>query len=64
MKNRISNIFVWGYLVMAFLFCFEGFRVLFYSEEPKGNAVAFFALGILGFVMFFFKRKFNRRYDD
>lgn len=57
----ISKFFQWAYLVLGVLFCFEGFAVLFGSEEPKGNAIPLFLIGGLGFAMYFFKRKFGQR---
>jgi len=57
----ISKFFQWGYLILGVLFCVEGFAVLLGDSQPKGNAIPLFLIGILGFVMYFFKRKFGQR---
>ncbi len=58
---KFSKFFQYAYLIFAILFFYDAFTKYNNTREV---AVAQLLLGVLAIFMFFFKRKFSKKFDD
>lgn len=58
---KYSKIFQYAYLVFAVLFIYDGVTKWNYS---KNGAYLSFGLAALAIFMYFFRRKFAKKYDN
>ncbi|MDN3491988.1 LPXTG cell wall anchor domain-containing protein [Winogradskyella bathintestinalis] len=58
---KIQKIFQYAYIVFAMLFIYDG--IIKWSEDRTGAYVSL-GLAALAIFMFFFRKRFNKKFDD
>jgi len=59
--SRFFRYFEYAYLLFAAFFLFEAFRIW---SEQRSRAYLFLFFVVVAVFMFFFKRRFRRKYED
>ncbi|MBP0905483.1 LPXTG cell wall anchor domain-containing protein [Mariniflexile gromovii] len=59
---KYSKIFQYAYLVFAVLFIYDG--ITKWSSGASNSAYVSFGLAALAIFMYFFRRKFAKKYDN
>lgn len=51
----------YAYLIAGILFIYEGITKM---NVPNGNGYLFLAMGVVAIAMFFFRRKFAKKFEN